>query len=204
MQCYLCENCPFLDSNIPSDLHELHVTVSLPCDLNLLRQIAEHNGWKVVYLDLNVAHDAMITACFRGDPKDAHQLALRITDILNKDGFRVIRRKIVTTLNNTMSRLAVKHNYFETHFAFHVDDDFDNMLLRTLVGSCGHVSKNMFKNDTLMVTYRSYNCSRADHLSIVHEAQSNFDTHQFKVKKVINEYCWYDDNLAHDNEWVNS
>lgn len=203
MTCYNCEDCPFTNPNIPSNLHEIHLTVNRPDDINAFKEFCTSINIKPVVLDLDSTLDVMTTSRVIGSKEDVFDHIVRLKVLLIAESYEVIRTKVETTLTNPIAKQTSGKDYYESHFAIKVVDNFTITKLHELSwGRALHVSKNLFKNDVIMATYRSFMCDLDDHVRNVSEIYENLKNN-FEVIKVINEFCWYDSNLAHDNEWIN-
>lgn len=205
MTCVDCEDCPFVGIKTPPDVHEIHVTVAVPNQVELFRQFCKDNGWKAIVLDLATTKlDVMITARYRGEENGALELCESIVQKSRDAGYNVIRRKIETSLTNPGASVARNEDYFETHLSIYVDSRDQVELLRSIpkVKELAHVSRNMFKENVIMVTIRSYDCINLEHISKVYQLQSAIKDAMFRVNRVINEFCWFDTNVEHDKEWL--
>lgn len=206
--CVGCEDCPFINPNIPPYLHEIHLTVKAPKSLDHFYHACKVLVLKPIVLDLDsVMTDIMAT--FRVESQDRMD-AMRIAEYkamrLRNAGFKVIRIKIETTLTNPLVYQATE-GYYESHLQVRVTSREHVDTLRALVKPLGygHVSKNMFKDDTIMVTIRTYmmECALSKHVAKVREmghiiSEGGFYT----APKTINEFCWYDSNYEHDMRWI--
>lgn len=204
--CMDCDDCPFVGLKTPPDVHEIHVTISAPKQIKLFRQFCEDNGWKAIILDLATTKlDVMITTRYRGEENGALELSEGIVERSRDAGYHVLRRKIETSLTNPGATIAQNEDYFETHLSVKVDNDQQVRMLREIpfVKEVTHVSRNLFKENVIMITTRTYNEINLHHISKVHKLKNAVNQAGFRVNRVINEFCWFDSNQRHDKEWLN-
>lgn len=205
MTCIDCDDCPFVGIKTPPDVHEIHITIAAPNQIQLFRQFCKDNGWKAIILDLATTKlDVMITARFRGEHDDALEFCNDIALTALDAGYQILRRKIETSLTNPEATKAGGDAYFESHLSIVVDNAEQIQLLRNIpiVQELAHVSRNLFKEKVIMVTVRSYDCINLEHIVKVHKIKTAIKNSQFKVNRVINEFCWFDTNVEHDKEWL--
>lgn len=211
MTCAFCDDCPFLDPNIPADLHEIHITIDQPDNpFVAFQDMCQFLGVKPVMLDLNgTMKDIMTTSRYRGREDDALRHAEWIASQLKLNGYNVIRIKIETTLTNPIAVRCQNDGYYESHIALNMKAEDKPALIELIdlfkeIGVHGiHVSNNVFKENVQMLTVRSYKGYADWHQNKVGVLMVSLHDNNYDVKKIIHEYCWYDSNLNHDERWTN-
>lgn len=204
--CFGCDSCPFTGPNIPPNLHEIHVTIEPPNDVERFKTDCESLEMKAVMLDLDgTMLDVMTTWATRGDKVKVLNQAVLSAMSLIKLGYAVKRIKIETTLTNPIANKCAPDNYYETHFAIRFGSQSEHSQLRSVVDRMSHkwhMSNSLFKPDVQMLTMRSYNGIVREHILKVMVSQEELSEQGFIPIKIINEYCWYDSNVNHDKVWL--
>ncbi len=216
--CPGCDDCAFdAEGQMPTDLHEIHITVQMPEGLDVGQFVAACEAIDVKPIVVAYANrddpsqdrilDPMTSHKFRGNEGAALAEAKRISEHLNFEGFYPIRCKIETTPNNPVVEKG--KGYFESHIGCVLKKERLESL-RTAAKSLGaHVSANAFKEQgdtvTQMVTVRANARDttpakfeyRMLWMQGMFESMEGIDT-----DRLIVEYCWYDSNKQHDNAWM--
>ena len=108
--------------------------------------------------------------------------------------FNIIREKV------EIKPEANKHKnfiYYESHFRVKTKN-------RTLVpGEWFYKSKNLFKPDYEILTYRSYTESIDEFIHNVEVKKGNLTLNGFEYDKVEIEECILDTNIDYDSKWLN-
>jgi|TARA_R110000851_G_scaffold287679_1_gene441725 hypothetical protein len=216
--CANCDNCMFETSNtIPTDLHEIHVTVESEGNNSRFIDVCNANNIKPIVIMYTSNHketclDPMTSLRTEGPCQDVATHASKIAQLLTKEGFNVLRTKIETTPNNAEAQTY--NGYYESHLAVKTHLNFEGNL-RHLVSNyrfddniMPHISTNAFKmgnaTKTIMITHRRTGVSLEKFNNEVNTLRNDIEKHKFNVDRIIVEYCWYDTNLAHDDSWMNN
>lgn len=91
-------------------------------------------------------------------------------------------------------------NYFE----FHIDIKI-NRITKELSNICKVYKLSISKNpekDTFMLTYRTNSIELYKHY--VKNVMETLEEYDFKISRVIKEYCFCDDNIEVDSPWLNT
>lgn len=202
---------------------EIHVTVKIQPtgSIDLFKLACSQAGVKPIILDLQgksgttVMIDVMTSSKHFGDNKSAYIEAKRIEHMLGStDGLDVVRLKIETVpWHPAAPRRPGDHMppncYFESHIPVIIAPADDDKLRCTMFGVDGvHTSRNVFKTlddgrIVVMVTYRSYDCTRDQfdqYVVYLTELFQKFDW--IELGKVHTEFAVYDTKVSHDVEWL--
>ena len=215
IECAGCDDCAFTGEDVPTDFHEIHITVdALEHKTADFVAACEELGVKPIVISYNnrdnntsALADPMTSHKFRGTEVEALREAKRISEGLNFAGFYPIRCKIETTPTNPIVEQG--KGYFESHIGIGLPKDRIEDL-RVAAKSLGaHVSANAFKDHgetvTQMVTVRANARDTTPAKFQYHMLwmQGMLDSMaDFNADKLIVEYCWYDSNRDHDLAWM--
>lgn len=184
------------------NLYEIHLTIPHTEDIEGFKSICKTLGVKPIVLDLDSKMvDYMTSSTFSGTESEVYDHTVKLKSQLKNSGYEVIRTKIETTLLNPIADVCTESNYYETHIAVNMNVSEKDSLKEALKYTDAHVSNNMFKTDVQMITIRSYEGNKGDHINMVDLILEGLDD-KFKIDKVIHEYCIYDSNVNHDAAWL--
>lgn len=196
MDCFNCDNCPFVGSHIPDNLYEIHITIKRPNNIEEFKNLCDIISVKPIILDLdNVMVDVMTTSRVF-DFQNALDEVKRVRRHLTSSGYEVLRHKVETTLTNKLDM----HCYFESHLAIKMGPDRKEQLKSIITNA--HISNNMFKDDIQMVTIRTKENNLDLHIKNVIELTRILIDNEFEISKTINERCIMDSNESHDEKWI--
>lgn len=201
--------------------YELHVTVEQASRLEDFRRVCAALEVKPIVLDLHtrndgVIKDVMTSSVFFGRNAEALAQLERISAGLQREGLRVVRKKIETVPWHPAAPSRMHANpvmpkdcYFECHFAVKTlnDQPHMNQLAALAKELKCHLSKNVFKRHdeghvTVMVTYRTYTDVYEDVKERVHYIARQLKSEGFGVEKELVEFSLYDTKVHHDAEWL--
>lgn len=194
--------------------YEVHLTVANILDRNEFKAHCDSLNIKPIFLHLHALNsklnDIMTSSIFDGDDISVKEYSMSLYNKLTNYGYNIIRIKIETppyhhlcpTESNGLIHLT--HNYYETHIPVVVNDI--NNLITLCHNNDVHVSKNIFKKyhdgEVYMVTLRN-KCSLEKFiikLDIIKHLL--IDNGYTILKKHHIEFCLYDSNVDHDNNWI--
>jgi len=208
--CTGCSDCQFDGRDIPSDFHEIHITVQTD-DPEKFRRVCEQHQIKPILIayqtkrDSRALSDVMTSQKFQGTCSEALEETTRIAELLAREGFSIVRKKIETTPTNPVIQNG--GGYFEAHLGIKVPHrDTARFNFITACFPELHRSRNAFKVEgstkTIMLTLRDYETTHDVFRRKVELFQSEFQDAAFDVDRLIIEYCWFDDKVEHDNAWM--
>jgi hypothetical protein len=187
--------------------YEIHITVST-LDIDKFTSTCEILNVKPIILDLqnnngrSVIQDVMTSSKYSG--LNFLSEISRITDGLKYDGFNVIRKKVETQ----PQEIVLDKQYLESHIRIKTPVN-ELSHLRTLCKSSNvHLSRNIFKRVEdgilMMATLRSHHENKNDFTNTVNTFLNNIKKVPcFTYDKVEIEQVIIDDNLSHDDIWIN-
>lgn len=211
MQCSNCVSCIFDNPNIPSDAHEIHITVD-NADVNTFIEACQYISAKPVLIaiqsDGGEFRHLMSSKTIRASCETVRAIAEGDAEIL-KRYFDVSRVKIETTLTNPIIP-DHEDGYFESHIEIIVPSWYPHKDIGDKVRQTSrnlHLSRNAWKTEgdtkSFFVTTRKF--------AIYEWTPRLFDFHvsdtveglseHFKIGKVRSEFAWFDTNINLDNEW---
>lgn len=223
MNCPGCVSCIFDNPNIPSDAHEIHITVE-NADVDRFKHDCAQVGAKPVLIAMQDANGGTFEHLMTSDTvrSDDHDYVLSVAHIMAGHfkglGYDVSRVKIETTLTNPMANKENRtFGYFESHvelkvphvFVYEHPEWMDT--LRNAVDDVNptlKLSRNPFK-----VNYEDFTVS---YFATLRETRLNVNAHifnkmvestveglskKFRVGKVRTEFAWYDSNFELDSGW---
>lgn len=209
--CGGCDNCAFLDPKVTEEFYEIHITVSNQYKWEAFRSYCESINVKPIYI-LNHSYDMyrqlpesygdiMTSHKFKGSYAEAINALHNISQSLTDAGFSVVRNKIETVPWHK----DIKHT--ESYFECHLDVDLEQYTINQLVllgRNVGFfVSSNALKNAGAMITFRLQTNDKAVFDTYIEKKLAWLATgYNIIPAKVITEYAIYDDNQAHDNDWI--
>lgn len=208
-QCAFCETCPF-DHRAQqiNTFFEIHVTVNTT-EIERFREVCLRNRIKPIviefqnYLDGETETQVMTSQQVRGVYENMKVELEFIVNMLEKEGFEVVRRKVEAM---PAFALYVEGCYFEAHLQFKLEKKWVNKLRREAAVVDLHISNNAFKMDgeivTMMGTYREYSRDPESFLTKVDMIRDTMIGEGFSVGKVISEYCILDDKVELDGSWI--
>lgn len=213
LSCAGCEDCTFSKNDVPSKLpiHEIHLYV-LAKHLEAFRVICGELQLKPLVVELNGHQGSSIHVMASKrlvsvNDKEVMDVALSVKNDLIARGLDVYRIKIETN-PYSVERDWFK-GYFETHLAFKLHpwqrSGFERILRQEVPEA--RVSQNIFKaiDETsfiLMATVRRTGISLEDFTSLVESYKKKLAAKCFAPEKVILEFCWFDDSLKSDENWI--
>lgn len=206
MTCSGCVECAF---DVTKDQnpyhHEIHITIQ---SNNIEEDIAlcDHLGIKTIVVDLNNAQDFITSIRHNGSNAEALKTMELYSNLLHREnGLKVIRRKIETSPLNPIWMEG--HGYFESHLEVICPiERLDHLRAFAKILGNTHMSKNAFKDEgdiaTYILTYRRDDADLDEFKHKVNYRKSLLEINGYVVNRVIVEYCWFDDNLKHDDTWM--
>jgi hypothetical protein len=150
----------FLDETIPSDLHEIHITVDAKNTEHFI-DVCNQNSIKPIVIALGKSYlDPMTSHRYQGSIQGAEDEITRLVQILGSaiPPIPVIRIKAETTVSNPI--VLADTGYYESHLSIVVPES-DEARLRYFVGTIKelHLSSNAMKTSnavkSIMATYRA-------------------------------------------------
>lgn len=202
MACLGCDgNCTWLNANIPSNLHEIHITVDKAPSFELIWTY----GFKLLTIDLkNGEQQLMLTKRMAGDEQYVLRVAQSRAKHIELTGIKVLRVKIETTPTN-LPVVSKGLGYWEGHIK--VTNVWD-LLWHSLKAFednkvMFHLSANAVKPETYFLTARSKDMDFNWFKDRIQEKVCELKANKYEVADVIYEYCWYDSNEGLDSEWIN-
>ncbi len=212
MTCAGCSSC-FLDNpNIPTDAHEIHLTVE-NADVDAFKAACAEIGCKPVLIAMQderggTFHQLMTSRTVRGTQEQV--LAQSITDhgCLTLRGFLVSRIKIETTLTNPDVERWKNLGYFESHIEILIPKEELISVKSTLatIDTRLRISNNAFKVHDHKVSYfvtlrvSDPDCTPKLFAYEVDDTVE-FLSFYYEIGKVRSEFAWFDSNLDLDREW---
>ncbi len=210
-------------NDITSQQHypfEIHITVEHG-DVDLFRETCSKLNIKPVLLDLQkndkvVMKDMMTSSTMKNTFDFVEGEIKRISDGLEREGFKVVRVKVETTpwhpkAPKDASTKMPRDCYFESHIGILLKDDNDELRSSTIARQfeC-HMSQNVFKKhedskqSVKMMTFRKYDGTSDDFIADVKKITEALEKDNIAYEKVIHEFALYDTKVSHDNAWTNS
>lgn len=189
--------------------------------ISLFKKTCVDLGVKPIILDLEIKNDTikdvMTSSKFIGNNKEALDECNRICEELEKNQFKVVRKKIESfpwhpmapKSNNDMP----KNCYFESHVGVSIFPDDKPRLLEfinslDLKSGKPKLSQNFFKRSIdgsrfiNMVTLRSYELGYDNFKNDVEVLKKSLIDNGFEFEKVEVEFAVYDTNVSHDINWI--
>lgn len=176
--------------------YEIHVTVKA-LSIEKFKRACKSLNVKPIVLALQKDNtDVMTSSKFVGDDESVFEELERITKGLERVGYTILRKKIESDPIHLNAKNMTKDQYFETHIE--VTPSRVNSIIARMYNA--HISSNLFKENTVMVTYRAY----ALDLDIFNRyADQLFRALDYTKGKRVTEFALYDSNVDHDKEWLN-
>lgn len=207
------------------DLYEIHVTVDAGNRGDFV-QACSDAGVKPVLLHLQntqeiTVDDMMTSSKFLGTIEECWIEVHRIERILISHGLVIARVKLESTPQHPMAR-SIKTGkdmptgcYFECHVPIHCWENEIPMVREVAKESGAHVSRNIFKitdtgSQVIMVTLRKKHVTASEFGMALFWMKQQFMYSDLSIegKDLLNnlpdktEFIVYDDNEAHDNNWL--
>lgn len=196
--------------------YEIHVTVKIPGNVELFKDICDRIGVKPIVLDLAVQEgkimDVMTSSVHYGDNRSAYLEMKRISTELLKNGYIIEREKVETVpwhpAAPTGDGKMPEGCYFEAYINCIVDEDSDRTLksiIKAFVPTV-HLSKNYFKKledgrFVRMVTLRLNNCNYECFEAKLNDLK-NILKSNIEFNKIVTEFAIYDTKISHDDKWI--
>lgn len=205
---------------------EIHVTVERDVEksfedfTSLFKKACEKINVKSIVLDLENSdgefiNDVMTSSKFYGDNRTVYEEVQRISGMLKRLGYKVVREKVETApwhpgAPSKEGDAMPKGCYFESHIAVEIDNSEETRRELSLHARRinAHLSKNVFKkvddnNFIIMLTIRDYHVNSKEFQEIVEKAVTSLRDASYKIpKKEIVEFAIYDTKLNHDYLWL--
>lgn len=220
---------------------EIHITTELEdmSDLSIdkFKTVCSEIGVKPIIIDLEInskihksfiKQDVMTSSKFFGDNRGAYEESERISSLLKKSGYKVLRNKIETVPWHpnapTLKTGEPIPNgcYFESHIGVSIALDQKESLEQLVselnggytefgqieLGGVVKLSQNFFKKSKdgskfiNMITYRNNMTSNSKFKEEVDDIKWVLDKSGFTYEKVEVEYAVYDTNVTHDRAWI--
>lgn len=185
--------------------------------LRKFRDTCENIGIKPITLDLEnsgntVMKDVMTSSHVYGDNKIAYEECMRISFHLEKEGFKVIRKKIESVPWHPSAPIEdgdkmPEDCYFEAHIGCIISPEEKPILQKIAEETGSHLSRNFFKKMdngkfVNMLTYRRYDNLYKDFDNYVNHIKELLNSKNIPFEKVITEFSVYDTNTSHDDKWL--
>lgn len=196
INCDLCDNCPMVDSN--EEYHEIHITAEIT-DNNKqnIETIFSNYGGKLTTIEVgNGEYQSMSSIVVKGTRKKAGEIAKKVVDNLNEMGYKVIRKKLECSLFN--SDFSDELGYYEGHIA--VKSDHIDIVKSICFEKGFHFSKNVRKDDIIMVSLRVYNDYTLFETKLNNTVDSLVLSGAVPVK-IMKEFCYFDNNENYDKRF---
>lgn len=196
---------------------EIHVTVQLAHGMeDSFKEVCKWLNVKPIILDLenkgkSVMQDVMTSSHFFGNNSEAYYECLRVEAGLEKNGFKVVRKKIETVPWHPAAPIAnapmPKDCYFEAHIGCIINDSQKERLQELAEINNAHLSRNYFKKlenglFVNMLTLRWYDCNYEKVKHDVQRTKLHLTRNGMEYEKVIVEFCLYDTKVSHDYKWL--
>lgn len=209
MTCAGCEDCQFQYENVPSDYHEIHITVNADRTAEFLevceaQQIKAINVYSISHGGA-VIREPMTSQRFKGTTTEALEESSRISTMLVQAGFELLRAKIETTPTNPIweQQLGQSEGYWESHISVSVPMERHAAFLDQMrVQPNLYVSKNVKKPNTWMVTVRGYGCTASEFQDQTEQHKQQLLQQGLDIDRTFVEYCWFDTNSELDAAWM--
>jgi NTP pyrophosphatase (non-canonical NTP hydrolase) len=196
---------------------EIHVTVQSFIETDeIFREVCDIIGVKPIILELenkgeNVMHDVMTSSHFFGTNTGAYHESLRIESILEKNGFKVVRKKIETVPWHPAAPVGEapmpKDCYFEAHIGCIITEEQKPRLQELAEINNAHLSRNFFKklDNGMFVNMMTLRWYDGNYEKVKHDVQRtklHLTRNGMEYEKVIVEFCLYDTKISHDFLWL--
>lgn len=200
--CHLCYDCP-MEKTKAEEYQEIHVTVNGTDEtLQYFKQACEDYGGKVITIELGgwrgKEYQTMSSVSIKGTRAQAFRVANVLGRLAIRGGAFVERVKLESSIFH--SDFVGEDGYFEGHFAVECTAVEHTALRKVASILDAHGSKNAFKENVYMVTYR-ITCAKADFLLHMDHIETTLNN-RWKVLKRIHEFCYYDSNESLDKNWI--
>ncbi len=210
--------CFFAISRIPdarADAFELHITVAplLGLELERFKKLCVAHRLKALQIDFSSLTPVQIMTCsnFEGSLNQALLEVNRVRDVLESNGFMVVRRKLeAAPWNSHVPQDSAPDNlseYFEHHAKLLLPENANLMRLEQIAKvHNAHLSSNTFdklKNGYSLrfVTRRAYQMARGQAQGLFDELLKHLGLAGFIVQDSIAEFCVFDSHLELDGAW---
>lgn len=188
-----------------------------PIAVEDFKQTCLSAGVKPIVLDLEnsgeiVMQDVMTSSHHIGNNSSAYEECIRVAGKLEKNNFKVVRKKIETVPWHPAAPVDLRDKmpsdcYFEAHIGC-IISPIQKSELESIADSFGaHLSKNFFKKledgrFVNMLTKREYDSRRETFEIAVDTIKSALDSCGIQYEKVITEFSIYDTKISHDFKWL--
>jgi len=201
--------------------YEIHVTVKLinnnNSQIQMFKNVCGILGVKPIVLDLEnggevVMKDVMTSSNHIGNNTTAYEECERISNVLLKNGFNVIRSKIETVPWHPAAPTVdgdkmPKNCYFEAHVGCIINLDEKEILNNIAKNHNAHLSRNFFKKledgkNINMITLRYYEGTYNNFMNELEKLKDSLKLNNIEYEKVITEFSIYDTKVSHDYLWI--
>jgi len=210
MTCAGCDDCTFVNLDVPVDHHEIHITV-MPQDAERFPEVCRKHGIKPILVhtehrDGTVQIEAMTSHKFRGTYEQAIAEAETIIHRLILGHVVPVRCKIETSPSDA-ARSDHPGGYWEAHLELSVPNtSVPGFRQWAQDGRNLYVSRNVAKTTDshtgFMLTLRGHDMDRSKFLDKVNDYIIYLLRQGLDIGKRMIEYCWHDSNPEHDSAWM--
>jgi hypothetical protein len=198
-----------------ADAFELHVTVAplIGLELERFKKLCVTNRLKALQINFSSFTPVQIMTCSRFEGS-LHQALLelnRVRDVLETNGFVVVRRKLeAAPWNSHVPQDSAPNNvteYFEHHAKLLLPENANLTRLEQIANiHKAHLSSNAFKQleqgfSQRFITRRGYQMTRAAAQGLFEELLKHLQLAGFTVQDSIAEFCVFDSHLELDGAW---
>ena len=180
--------------------YEIHVTVKGVEDIPAFRLACDGIGVKPIIIDLVTYQDVMTSSHFAGDDDSVVKEVERISSSLEEKGYNVIRKKVeVPPYHCKVREEFGEDNYLEAHLPIEVLSPLYLERLKEVASTVGaHVSKNAFKPNIYLVTYRSKEALEDFYKSLAWVIRSLYKENFVLAGSYQVEFALFDSYVGHD------
>jgi NTP pyrophosphatase (non-canonical NTP hydrolase) len=196
---------------------EIHVSVQLVDGMeNSFKEVCGWLNVKPIILDLenkglSVMRDVMTSSHYFGTNTGAYNECLKIERVLEKNGFKVVRKKIETVPWHPAAPIGdaemPKDCYFEAHIGCIISEEQKPRLQELAEINNAHLSRNYFKklDNGMFVNMMTLRWYDGNYEKVKHDVQRtklHLTRNGMEYEKVIVEFCLYDTKINHDFLWL--
>ncbi len=221
--CGCCEDCMFevinngiktgemhiMSASSLENWHEIHITFEADQkEMDAITAALKQIKVKVISVksysaDKYLHTHTMTSVKIKGSCNSVLENTRCIKKVIKNNGGKILRTKIETTPWNA-EITNFKNTYLESHIEVFLNDDVEENLLYDIAHKHnGYISKNINKEDVLMLTIRQDIGLHSFNRRIDNIIDYIAKYHSFKTGRKIIERTWHDDNRNLDAEWVN-
>lgn len=207
MSCAGCTDCSLTQMAGAISPFEIHLTVSPDTNPHRFVDVCENLKIKSLLVDNwssdSIYTDFMTRSVVRGCVEDAKREMEKISLALANNGIKVVRHKIETVpwIYDQVKKIA--HGQDMPYFETHIETPMISGLYTIVRRMGGYLSQNRMKRDIGMVTFRLSSVDEIEFRLYVKSMRDKMQDAGLTVSREIIELTFYDDNLTHDDPWLN-